>query len=111
MKKILWFVIPLVAIAVTGCELDNDKGRNLNFDNASRYTVTVVPRTTEWSGFTLGTGENRKLENIENPDFTWRPFDKVDLGASSSERNVIFVDRAPTYDPNPEPDIIIVPGN
>jgi len=100
MKKILsGLVIVVLAVVVAGCELDNDKGRDLRFDNVSRFKVTVIPLTTEWKRFDLGPGQQLKLTDIENPDFTWKPLDLVELGSSSSERNVIFVNRAPVYTP------------
>ena len=91
---------------MVGCDLDQDsKYNDLEFDNASRFTVSVIPLTAEWSGFSLAPGEKKKFGNIDNPDFSWEPIDKVAVGVSSSTRDVVFVDKG--KDPNP-PTIIVV---
>ncbi len=105
MKTLLSMIaLSVLTVGLTGCELDNNKARNLALDNVSRHQVRVIPLTTEWEGVTLAPGENRTLKGVSNPDFTWEPLDRVMLGASSSARNAIFVDKAP----NPDPPIIII---
>ncbi len=102
-ERIQWSagLLGIVLVILAGCDLQEDKFDDLKFDNASRYTVQVTPLTTEWSGFSLAPGEKRNFDKIDNPDFTWKPLDKVDVSVSSTDRNITFVDRAPTFDPNP----------
>lgn len=84
-------------LSLTGCDLEDSKYNDLSFENVSRFNVEVIPLTTEWAGFTLAPGERRKFDDIDNPDFTWEPIDKVELGVASTDRDVIFVDRADDF--------------
>lgn len=106
MKLLTCLVVSAVMIALAGCEFDESKYNDLKFDNASRFTVSVNPLTTEWSGFSLAPGEKRSFGDINNPDFSWEPLSKVDLGSSSTDRRIIFVDRAKELPV--EPTVIIV---
>ena len=88
-KALLVILLAIVAVALAGCE-DYDT-RPLRVVNASDYVVRVKSLSTEWNGFSLAPGENRKMTDIRDVDFTFEPADKVQEGSASTERYIVFV--------------------
>ncbi|MBU1694565.1 MAG: hypothetical protein KKC51_11460 [Verrucomicrobia bacterium] len=96
MKRL--FISILMAVwmfSLTGCESDYSNNFRLTFENASRFTVQVIPLTTEWGGFSVAPGEIVKLDDIRDVDYRFEPADNVQEGSASTERYIIFVDAAP----------------
>jgi len=108
MKTYIYFLMAVSIVGLTGCDMDDGKYDQLKFDNASQFTVQVKPLTTDWSGFSLAPDEKKTLYKIDNPDFSWTPLDKVELGVSSTTRSVIFVNRGTEF--APPPTVIFVPA-
>ncbi len=87
-------------LGLAACEdKTKERARELVFDNKSRYTVDVIPRTIEIDRFSLPSGERVKFKNIKNPDFRYEPMTKVQEGMESKERYVVFVDKPPEPKP------------
>jgi hypothetical protein len=93
MKKLAYaLLMSVLALGIAGCEDEPEETDNLEFTNASRYTVNVIPLTTEWGGFSLAPGEKRKLNDIRDADFRYEPSTRVQEGSASKERFIVFVD-------------------
>ncbi|HMO52037.1 MAG TPA: hypothetical protein PKE26_06515 [Kiritimatiellia bacterium] len=108
MKKIIMTCLSAAALAgLWGCELDNNKGRDLRFENLSSQTVSVIPLTGEWESFKIAPDETKKLESIKTPDFTWEPKTRVALSVTSTDRRVVFVNK-PREPAPPPPTVIII---
>lgn len=106
MKKFFSGIVLLaVGLLFVGCELEGNDYGDLRFENASTRTVQVISRTTEWGGFDLAPGQSKKLYNIDNPDYDWEPKTRIDVGVSSTSRNVIFVERERDL---PEDPVVII---
>ena len=98
MKRLLLTVAVLLPLlGLLGCELFEDQPEwgDLTFENASRFTVTVYPLTTQWGAFSLAPTDTKNLGDIRDADFRYEPKLKVQLGKSSTSRNVVFVDAPP----------------
>ncbi len=99
MKKLCATLMLMVAvIALSGC-LDDDakkSAKRLQFENNSRYNITIIPLTTEWERFVLPRGETRTLENVRDADFRFEPADRVQQGSASTARFIVFVDSPPS---------------
>ena len=97
MKSLLLSILMAgVMLGLTGCEDYEAKANRLTFENASRFTVQVIPLTTEWSGFSIAPGEIVKLDDVRDLDYIFEPADSVQEGSASTERYIIFVDAPPT---------------
>ena len=90
MKK-AWLAIlmAIVAATIVGCE-DYDE-EPLHFVNSSSFVVTVTSLSTEWVGFALAPGQDRKLSGIRDVDYTFSPEKWVKEGSATTERYVVFV--------------------
>ena len=90
MKK-AWLAIlmAIVAATIVGCE-DYDE-EPLHFVNSSSFVVTVTSLSTEWVGFALAPGQDRKLSGIRDVDYTFSPEKWVQEGSASTERYIVFV--------------------
>ena len=90
MKK-AWLAIlmAIVAATIVGCE-DYDE-EPLHFVNSSSFVVTVTSLSTEWVGFALAPGQERKLSGIRDVDYTFSPDEWVQEGFATTERYVVFV--------------------
>lgn len=90
MKKALFaFLMAVVAVSLAGCE-DYDE-EPLHFVNSSSYVVTVTSLSTEWVGFALAPGQERKMSGIRDVDYTFSPEKWVQEGSASTERYIVFV--------------------
>ena len=89
--KRAWLAILLAIVAATivGCE-DYDE-QPLHFVNSSSYVVTVTSLSTEWVGFAIAPGQERKLSDIRDVDYTFSPEKWVQEGSASTERYIVFV--------------------
>ncbi len=90
MKK-AWLAIlmAIVAATIVGCE-DYDE-EPLQFVNSSSFVVTVTSLSTEWVGFALAPGQDRKLSGIRDVDYTFTPEKWVQEGSATTERYIVFV--------------------
>ena len=90
MKK-AWLAIlmAIVAATIVGCE-DYDE-QPLHFANSSSYVVTITSLSTEWVGFALAPGQERKMSGIRDVDYTFSPEKWVQEGSASTERYIVFV--------------------
>ena len=90
MKK-AWLAIlmAIVAATIVGCE-DYDE-EPLHFVNSSSFVVTVTSLSTEWVGFALAPGQDRKLSGIRDVDYTFSPEKWVKEGSATTERYIVFV--------------------
>ena len=90
MKKALFaFLMAVVAGSLAGCE-DYDE-EPLHFVNSSSYVVTITSLSTEWVGFALAPGQDRKLSGIRDVDYTFSPSKWVKEGTATTERYIVFV--------------------
>ena len=89
-------LMAVLMLSLAGCEDYESKAYRLTFENASRFTVQVIPLTTEWSGFSLAPNEIVKLNDIRDVDYSFAPEGQVQEGSASTERYIIFVDTPPT---------------
>lgn len=90
MKKAVFAILmAVVAISLAGCE-DYDE-QPLHFVNSSDYVVTVTSLSIEWTGFALAPGQERKLSDIRDVDYTFSPDKWVQEGSASTERYIVFV--------------------
>ena len=89
--KRAWLAILMAVVAATivGCE-DYDE-QPLHFANSSSYVVTITSLSTEWVGFALAPGQERKLSGIRDVDYTFSPEKWVQEGSASTERYIVFV--------------------
>lgn len=109
MKNLMSAVAALALFGLISCDFSESKYNDLDFYNASSYTVEVIPLTSEWERFTLAPGEEKSFGDVENPDYTWEPQDKVGVGVASDDRDVIFVNKIEEPEPDePDPIIIII---
>jgi len=95
--KILSFniLMAVLMLGFVGCDDQSDEANKLYFENASRFSVQIIPLSTEWSGFSLAPGEIRELDDIRDIDFRYEPEEEVQEGSASTERYIIFVDAPP----------------
>ncbi|MBP7831306.1 MAG: hypothetical protein KA248_15465, partial [Kiritimatiellae bacterium] len=100
---IFGILVAAALLPLIGCEDYDKKANRLTFENASRYTVQVIPLTTEWEGFTLGMGERVRLNDIRDVDYRYEPEGAVQEGSASSERYIVFVDAPPSDEPDEAP--------
>lgn len=91
MKKALFAVcLAIVAATFVGCE-DYDE-EPLHFINSSSYTVTVTSLSSEWVGFVLAPGQEKKMSGIRDVDYDFSPDKFVEEGFASTDRYIVFVD-------------------
>ena len=88
-RALLAILMAIVAATIVGCE-DYDE-EPLQFVNSSSYVVTVTSLSTEWVGFALAPGQERKLSGIRDVDYTFSPDEWVQEGSATTERYVVFV--------------------
>lgn len=88
-RALLAILMAIVAATIVGCE-DYDE-EPLHFVNSSSYVVTVTSLSTEWVGFALAPGQERKLSGIRDVDYTFSPDEWVQQGSASTERYIVFV--------------------
>ncbi len=67
----------------------------MKFDNKSKYTVHVTPRTIEYGPFSLRPGERVSFRGIKNPEFDYQPKDLVSRGSMSTDRSIVFINTSP----------------
>lgn len=94
----LYFFLAIALIGLPACTdiFESSKpDRNLRFENASSYTVTVIPQSTQWGGVRLEPGERITVRNVRDLDYRWHPPTRVVRGSASSTRDVIFVNAPP----------------
>ena len=90
MKKALFaFLMAVVAGSLAGCEDYYEEP--LHFVNSSSYVVTITSLSTEWVGFALAPGQDRKLSGIRDVDYTFSPSKWVKEGTATTERYIVFV--------------------
>lgn len=92
-KTLLGILMALVAMGLTSCESYDVKP--LHFINASTYMVVVTSLSTEWVGFALAPGQDKKLTDIRDVDYTYTPADLVQEGFASTDRYIVFVNNPP----------------
>ena len=88
-KALLVLLTVLMAATLVGCE-DYDE-QPLHFVNSSSFVVTVTSLSTEWVGFALAPGQDRKLSGIRDVDYTFSPEKWVQEGSATTERYIVFV--------------------
>lgn len=104
MKKFIFSVLMAAAmLSLIGCEDYDKKANRLTFENASRFTIQVIPLTTEWAGFTLAPGDRVRLNDIRDVDYRYEPEGAVQEGSASSERYIVFVDAPPSEEEEAAP--------
>ena len=92
MKRALLVILMVAAlIGLSGCE-DYDT-QPLQFVNSSMYTVVVTSLSIEWVGFVLAPGQQRKMTDIRDVDYTFEPSYQVMEGFASTDRYIVFVNR------------------
>ena len=90
MKKAGFAILmAIVAATIVGCE-DYDE-EPLHFVNSSSYVVTITSLSTEWVGFAIAPGQERKLSDIRDVDYTFSPEKWVQEGSASTDRYIVFV--------------------
>lgn len=91
MKKALFAMgMALIAATLVGCD-DYDK-EPLQFINSSSYIITIESLSSEWIGFALAPGQEKKLSGIRDVDYAITPKKYVKKGSASTARYIVFVD-------------------
>ena len=98
MKKALSVLLMAIAVAtIAGCEDYDDQP--LHFVNSSSYSVIITSLSIEWTGFVLAPGQDRKMTDIRDVDFTYEPANLVQEGFASTDRYIVFVNAEPAAAP------------
>lgn len=92
MRNAFRILLAVFAFGVlAGCEDEFDT-QSLRFINSSSFTVTIKSLSSEWVGFVLAPGQERKMSGIRDVDYDFEPDKYVEEGFASTDRYVVFVD-------------------